>query len=62
MNEFDVNYAEISGISGAEKAFDNKLAVKNPNQVNDNEISLSLDLPVQAEVENVLKQWQKNGS
>ena len=28
VNEFDVNYATISGISGVEKAFDNKLAVK----------------------------------
>ena len=28
VNEFDVNYAEISGISGVERAFENKLAIK----------------------------------
>ena len=59
VNEFDVNYAAISGISGVEKAFENKLAVRNLNKVNNNKIVLSLDLPVQAEVENVLKEWQK---
>lgn len=59
VNEFDVNYAAISGISGVEKAFEDKLAVKNFNKVNNNKIVLSLDLPVQAEVENVLKEWQK---
>ena len=59
VNEFDVNYAAISGISGVEKAFENKLAVRNFNKVNNNKIVLSLDLPVQAEVENVLKEWQK---
>ena len=59
VKELDVNYAEISGLSGAEKAFDNKLAIKNFKQVNNNKISLSLDLTVQAEVENVLKEWQK---
>ena len=59
VNEFDVNYAAISGISGVEKAFEDKLAVRNFNNVNNNKIVLSLDLPVQAEVENVLKEWQK---
>ena len=59
VNEFDVNYAAISGISGVEKAFEDKLAVRNFNKVNNNKIILSLDLPVQAEVENVLKEWQK---
>ena len=59
VNEFDVNYAVISGISGVEKAFEDKLAVRNFNKVNNNKIVLSLDLPVQAEVENVLKEWQK---
>ena len=59
VNEFDVNYAAISGISGVEKAFEDKLAVRNFNKVNNNKIVLSLDLPVQAEVENVLKEWQK---
>ena len=59
VNEFDVNYAEIAGISGAEKAFENTLAVEKLIKVNNNEIVLSLDLPVQAEVEHVLKEWQK---
>ena len=59
VNEFDVNYAAISGISGVEKAFENNLAVKNFKKANNNEIELSLDLPVQAEVENILKEWQK---
>ena len=59
VNEFDVKYASISGISGVEKAFEDKLAVRNFNKVNNNKIVLSLDLPVQAEVENVLKEWQK---
>ena len=59
VNEFDVNYATITGISGVEKAFEDKLAVRNFNKVNNNKIVLSLDLPVQAEVENVLKEWQK---
>ena len=59
VSEFDVNYAAISGISGVEKAFEDKLAVRNFNKVNNNKIVLSLDLPVQAEVENVLKEWQK---
>ena len=59
VNEFDVNYAAISGISGVEKAFEDKLAIRNFNKVNNNKIVLSLDLPVQAEVENVLKEWQK---
>ena len=59
VNEFDVNYAEISGISGVERAFENKLAIKNSSKVKNNSIHLSLDLPVQAEVENVLKEWQK---
>ena len=59
VNEFDVNYVAISGISGVEKAFEDKLAVRNFNKVNNNKIVLSLDLPVQAEVENVLKEWQK---
>ena len=59
VNEFDVNYAAISGISGVEKAFEDKLALRNFNKVNNNKIVLSLDLPVQAEVENVLKEWQK---
>ena len=59
VNEFDVNYVSISGISGVEKAFEDKLAVRNFNKVNNNKIVLSLDLPVQAEVENVLKEWQK---
>ena len=59
VNEFDVNYATITGISGVEKAFEDKLALRNFNNVNNNKIVLSLDLPVQAEVENVLKEWQK---
>ena len=59
VNEFDVNYAEILGISGVERAFENKLAIKNSSKVKNNSIHLSLDLPVQAEVENVLKEWQK---
>ena len=59
VNEFDVNYATITGISGVEKAFEDKLALRNFNKVNNNKIVLSLDLPVQAEVENVLKEWQK---
>ena len=59
VNEFDVNYAKISGISGVEKAFEDELAIKNISQKKNNTISLSLDLPVQAEVENVLKEWQK---
>ena len=59
VNEFDVNYAAISGISGVEKAFEDKLALRNFNKVNNNKIVLSLDLSVQAEVENVLKEWQK---
>ena len=59
VDEFDVNYAEISGISGVEKALENKLAIKNLSKVKNNAIHLSLDLPVQAEVENVLKEWQK---
>ena len=59
VNEFDVNYAEILGISGVEKAFENELAVKNVSHVNKNTIHLSIDLPVQAEVENVLLEWQK---
>ena len=59
VNEFDVNYVAISGISGVEKAFEDKLAVRNFNKVNNNKIVLSLDLSVQAEVENVLKEWQK---
>ena len=59
VNEFDVNYARISGISGVEKAFEDELAIKNGSQIKNNTISLSLDLPVQAEVENVLKEWQK---
>ena len=59
VNEFDVNYAAISGISGVEKAFEDKLAVRNLNKVNNNKVVLSIDLPVQAEVENVLKEWQK---
>ena len=59
VNEFDVNYAAISGISGVEKAFEDKLAVRNFNKVNNNKVVLSIDLPVQAEVENVLKEWQK---
>ena len=59
VNEFDVNYATITGISGVEKAFEDKLAVRNLNKVNNNKVVLSLDLPVQAEVENVLKEWQK---
>ena len=59
VNEFDVNYAEILGISGVEKAFENELAAKNIPHVNKNTIHLSIDLPVQAEVENVLLEWQK---
>ena len=59
VNEFDVNYATITGISGVEKAFEDKLALRNFNKVTNNKIVLSLDLPVQAEVENVLKEWQK---
>ncbi len=59
VNEFDVNYAEISGISGVEKAFENKLAIKSLSKAKNDTIHLSLDLPVQAEVENVLKEWQK---
>ncbi len=59
VNEFDVNYAEIAGISGVERAFENKLAIKSSSKVKNNSIHLSLDLPVQAEVENVLKEWQK---
>ena len=59
VNEFDVNYAEISGISGVERALENKLTIKNSSKVKNNSIHLSLDLPVQAEVENVLKEWQK---
>ena len=59
VNEFDVNYATITGISGVEKAFEDKLALRNFNKVNNNKIVLSLDLSVQAEVENVLKEWQK---
>ena len=59
VSEFDVNYAEISGISGVEKALENRLAVKKLSKVENNTVNLSLDLPVQAEVENVLKEWQK---
>ena len=59
VNEFDVNYATITGISGVEKAFEDKLALRNFNKVTNNKIVLSLDLPVQAEVEYVLKEWQK---
>ena len=59
VNEFGVNYAEILGISGFEKAFENRLAVKIQTKNKNDAISLSLDLPVQAEVENVLKEWQK---
>ncbi len=59
VNEFDVNYAKILGISGVEKAFEDKLAIKNISEIEDKTIHLSLDLPVQAEVENVLKEWQK---
>ncbi len=59
VNELDVNYAEIAGISGVERAFENKLAIKNSSKVKNNSIHLSIDLPVQAEVENVLKEWQK---
>ena len=59
VNEFDVNYAKILGISGVEKAFENELEIKTLPHVNKNTIHLSLDLPVQAEVENVLLEWQK---
>ena len=59
VNQFGVNYAEILGISGFEKAFENRLAIKIQPKNENNAISLSLDLPVQAEVENVLKEWQK---
>ena len=59
VNQFGVNYAEILGISGFEKAFENRLAIKIQPKNKNNAISLSLDLPVQAEVENVLKEWQK---
>ena len=62
VNEFDVNYAEISGISGVEKAFEDELAIKRLSKIKNNTIKLSLDLPVQAEVENVLKEWQKRMS
>ena len=59
IDAFDVNYAKISGISGAERAFEKRLAGKIQTKSENNAISLSLDLPVQAEVENVLKEWQK---
>ena len=59
VDAFDVNYAKISGISGAEKALEKRLAEKILPQLENNSIDLSLDLPVQAEVENVLKEWQK---
>jgi cell division protein FtsI (penicillin-binding protein 3) len=59
VNRFGVNFAEISGISGAEKAFEKKLAVKTISSEKNNIINLSLDLPVQAEVENVLSEWRK---
>ena len=59
VNEFGVNYAKILGISGVEKAFEKRLSIKVQPKLEDSEIKLSLDLPVQAEVENVLKEWQK---
>ena len=59
VDAFDVNYAKISGISGVEKALEKRLAEKILPQLENNAINLSLDLPVQAEVENVLKEWQK---
>ncbi len=62
VNEFGANYAKILGISGVEKAFEKILAVKVSPKSENNAIKLSLDLPVQAEVENVLKEWQKRMS
>ena len=59
VDAFDVNYAKISGISGVEKALEKRLAEEILPQLENNAINLSLDLPVQAEVENVLKEWQK---
>ncbi|MDC3081454.1 penicillin-binding protein 2 [Paracoccaceae bacterium] len=59
VDAFDVNYAKISGISGVEKAFEKRLSVKIQPNLENNTIELSLDLPVQAEVENVLKEWQR---
>ena len=59
VDAFDVNYAKISGISGVEKALEKRLAEEILPQLENNSINLSLDLPVQAEVENVLKEWQK---
>jgi len=59
VNEFGVNYAKILGISGVEKAFEKRLAGKIQPKLENRTIKLSLDLPVQAEVENVLKEWQK---
>ena len=59
VDAFDVNYAKISGISGVEKALEKRLAEKMLPKLEINAINLSLDLPVQAEVENVLKEWQK---
>ncbi len=62
VNEFDVNYVNISGVSGAEKAFDKELVKQKLSHRKNETIALSLDLPVQAEVENVLKEWQKRMS
>ena len=59
VDAFDVNYAKISGISGVEKALEKRLSEEILPQLENNAINLSLDLPVQAEVENVLKEWQK---
>ena len=59
INELGVNYAKILGISGVEKAFEKRLSAKTLPKSENNAIELSVDLPVQAEVENVLKEWQK---
>ena len=42
-----------------EKALEKRLIGKIKPESEGNAIKLSLDLPVQAEVENVLKKWQK---
>lgn len=61
VDRIGVNFAKIAGISGVEKAFDKDLTTETLSFGNSN-FRLSLDLPVQAEVENVLKEWQKRMS
>ena len=53
-----VNFSYLSGISGAESAFDKILTVES-KQKEEDQLHLSIDVSVQAHVENILGEWRK---